>query len=107
MSSSKYILITIVFCGVTTLLSRVIPFVLLKKFSLPPKLVEFLSFVPIVIMAALWFSNLIIAKPGHLPEFNWQYVLASLPTFIAAVISKSLLVIVIVGMISLAVLRLI
>ena len=95
MSSSKYILITIVLCGVTTLLSRVIPFVLLKKFSLPPRLVEFLSFVPIVIMAALWFSNLIIARPGHLP------------TFIAAVISKSLLVIVIVGMISLAVLRLI
>ena len=107
MSSSKYILITIAFCGVTTLLSRVIPFVLLKKFSLPPRLVEFLSFVPIVIMAALWFSNLIIARPGHLPKFNWQYVLASLPTFVAAVISKSLLVIVIVGMISLAVLRLI
>ncbi|KJY55466.1 Branched-chain amino acid transporter [Lactobacillus kullabergensis] len=107
MSSSEYILTTIIFCGITTLLSRVIPFVLLKKFTLPPKLVEFLSFVPIVIMAALGFSNLLIANPGHLPQLNMQYALASLPTFISAIISKSLLIIVIVGMISLAVLRLI
>ncbi|MCT6828512.1 MAG: AzlD domain-containing protein [Lactobacillus helsingborgensis] len=107
MSSSNYTLLTILGCGLATWLSKVIPFILLKKFSLPEKLVDFLSFVPIVIMSALWFSNLLLAKPGHLPQFNVEYVLASIPTFAAAIISKSLLVIVLVGMVSLAVIRLI
>lgn len=68
--------------------------------------VDFLAFVPIVIMSTLWFSNLFTGNPGHLPQINMEYLLASVPTFIAAIISKSLLVIVAVGIVSLALLRL-
>ena len=69
--------------------------------------VDFLSFVPIVIMSTMWFSNLFTARPGQLPKVNLEFLMASIPTFIAAVISKSLLVVVIVGIIALAILRLI
>lgn len=107
MLSTNKTIITIIGCGLATWLSRVLPFVLLKKFTLPKIVIDFLSFVPIVIMAALWFSNLFIAVPGHLPKVNFDYLLASLPTFFAAMITKSLLVIVAVGIVSLAILRLI
>ena len=107
MSSSNYIYLTIIGCGIATWLSRVLPFFILKKFSLPKVIVDFLSFVPIVIMSTMWFSNLFTARPGQLPKVNLEFLMASVPTFIAAVISKSLLVTVIVGIIALAVLRLI
>lgn len=77
MPSSNEILLTIVLCGVVTWLSRVIPFVLLKYVKLSKGVIEFLSFVPI----------------------------ATLPTFLVAVITKNLLAIVAIGIVSLAVLR--
>ena len=106
MSSSNYLFLTIVGCGIATWLSRVLPFILLKKFTLSKVVVEFLSFVPIVIMSTMWFSNLFTAQPGQLPKINMEYLIASVPTLVSAVISKSLLVIVIVGIASLALLRL-
>lgn len=106
MPSFKITILTILGCGLATWLSRVLPFVLLKKFTLPKRVVDFLSFVPIVIMASLWFSNLLIGNPGHLPKLNTEYLFASIPTFISAIISKSLLVIVVVGIVSLALIRL-
>ena len=90
-----------------TWLSRVLQFVLLKKFDLPKPIIEYLSFVPIVIMSALWFDSLFIQKIGEFPQINYENLLASLPTVLSAIISKSLLVIVVVGIISLAIIRLV
>jgi branched-subunit amino acid transport protein len=105
MPSSSFILLTIVGCGLATWLSRVAPFIILKKYQLSPAIMEFLSFVPIVIMAALWFENLFHQNLGHLPSINYENFFASIPTVIGAVITKSLLVIVVIGIISLAVVR--
>ncbi|KRM61306.1 branched-chain amino acid transport [Paucilactobacillus vaccinostercus DSM 20634] len=105
MPSSSFILLTIVGCGLATWLSRVAPFIILKKYQLSPAIIEFLSFVPIVIMAALWFENLFHQNLGHLPSINYENFFASIPTVIGAVITKSLLVIVVIGIISLAVVR--
>ncbi|HAX1489223.1 TPA: AzlD domain-containing protein, partial [Enterococcus faecium] len=65
-----------------------------------------LSFVPIVIMSALWFSSLFTQNIGHLPQINLENALASVPTLLAAILSKSLLVIVLVGILSLSLIRL-
>lgn len=107
MLSFNFVLLTIFGCGLATWLSRVLPFWALRKVNLSPKVVEFLSFVPIVIMSALWFENLFHQNLGHLPTIDYPNLLASIPTVISAIISKSLLVIVVVGIISLAVVRLI
>ena len=105
MLSTSYILLTILGCTIATWLSRVLPFVLLKKFDLPKAIIEYLSFVPIVIMSALWFDGLFIQKIGEFPQINYENLLASLPTVVSAIISKSLLVIVVVGILSLAIIR--
>jgi branched chain amino acid ABC transporter len=105
MLSINYILLTILGCAIVTWLSRIVPFVLLKKFDMPKPLVEYLSFVPIVIMSALWFNSLFIQRIGELPEINYENLLASLPTVVSAIISKSLLVIVMIGILSLAIIR--
>ena len=105
MLSINYILLTILGCAIVTWLSRIVPFVLLKKFDMPKPLVEYLSFVPIVIMSALWFNSLFIQRIGELPEINYENLLASLPPVVSAIISKSLLVIVMIGILSLAIIR--
>lgn len=99
------VVLTIICCGIVAILSRVLPFVLLKYVHLSDRLVEFLDFVPIVIMTTLWFSNLFTPHLGNLPILNLEYLLASLPTFLAAIVTKNLLFIVLVGIISLAILR--
>lgn len=106
MPSFNFVLLTIVGTGVVTWLSRIIPFVVLKKFQLSKGVIEFLSFVPIAIMSVLWFENIFVQHIGHLPSIEWGNFLASLPTVASAIISKNLLVIVIVGVISLGVIRL-
>ena len=105
MLSTNYILLTILGCTIVTMLSRVLPLVLLKKFNLPKAVIEYFSFVPIVIMSALWFNSLFVQRVGEFPEINYENLLASLPTVLSAIISKNLLVIVIVGILSLAIIR--
>lgn len=107
MSTFNYTLLTILGCGLVTWLSRVLPFILLKKFSLSSTVLEYLNFVPIVIMSALWFSSLFTQHLGHLPSVNWPNLIASGPTLLSAILSKNLLVIVIVGVVSLGLIRLV
>ena len=107
MLSTNYIILTILGCSIVTWLSRVLPFILLMKFDLPKPVIEYLSFVPIVIMSALWFNSLFVQKIGEFPQINYENLLASFPTVLSAIISKSLLVIVVVGIISLAVIRIV
>ena len=104
MSSFNYVLFTIIGCGFAMWLSKVLPFILLKKFSLPAIVIEYLSFV---IMSALWFSQLFTQHLGRLPGINYENLLASLPTLISTIISKNLLITVIVGIISLALIRMV
>ena len=92
-------------CGLVTWLSRVAPFLLLKKMSLPKAVVEYISFVPVVILSALWFSSWFHGEPGHLPEADIENMAASLPAVLGAVLSKNLLVTVVTGMVSMAVIR--
>ena len=110
MPSSEYLFLTILGCTVATWLSRILPFLLkifliLKKICLPQKLLEYLSFVPIVIMSALWFSSLFEQRIGHLPSLNLPYLFASFPTILAAILTKNLLLIVLVGIASFALIQ--
>lgn len=100
------VFITILLAGLVTWLIRVVPFVLVKRFKLPAWLIDFLSFVPVAILTAIFVESLLIYRPGQWPCINIGNLLASVPTFVAAIISKNLLLIVIVGVISMAVVRL-
>lgn len=101
----SYQILTIAGAALVTWLSRVLPFVLLKNFNLPKPVVKYLSFVPVVILSALWFSSIFVQDLGHLPGVNWSNLLASLPTVLTAFLSKNLLLIVLVGIASLALIQ--
>ncbi|MTV83265.1 AzlD domain-containing protein [Secundilactobacillus folii] len=107
MALNSYVLLVIVSTCLVTWASRVIPFILLKRFKLSKLVVSFLGFVPICIMTALWMQSLFVQHLGQLPDLNVPNVLASIPTLLSAVLTKNLLVIVIVGVVSLGVLNLI
>lgn len=86
MLSTNHVILMILGCAIVTWLSRVLPFVLLKKFDLPKSVIEYLRFVPIVIMLALWFDSLFIQKIGELPQINYENLLAALSTVLSAII---------------------
>lgn len=99
------VLITIILCGLVTWLIRVVPFALVKAATLPKWLLQFLSFVPVAILAAIFVESLLVYHQGQWPSVNTENLIASIPAIIAGVISKSLLVVVIVGIVAMAVIR--
>ena len=105
MPSFSYIMLVVVSTGFVTWLCRVTPFFLLKRFTMPKWMLDFLSFVPVAIMSALVFNNMFIPHIGRLPGMNWPNILAAVPSVLAAVLTRSLLVIAIVGVLTLAVIR--
>ncbi|HEM3610589.1 TPA: AzlD domain-containing protein [Streptococcus suis] len=101
------ILLIILAAALVTWLPRVLPFVLTQDKSLPPKLVKFLSFLPITIIFALSLSSIMDEKVGSLPSFLLVESLAILPTFFVVLKTKNILLAVLVGVVTTAALRLI
>ncbi|WP_334124051.1 AzlD domain-containing protein [Streptococcus parasuis] len=101
------ILLIILAAALVTWVPRVLPFVLTKHKSLPPKLVKFLSFLPITIIFALTLSSIMDEKVGSLPSFLLVESLAILPTFFVVLKTKNILLAVLVGVVTTAALRLI
>ncbi|WP_243690886.1 AzlD domain-containing protein [Oenococcus oeni] len=50
--------------------------------------INFLSFVPITIISAILFENLLIEKNGQWPNLNFINCLAAIPTLLAGFLSK-------------------
>lgn len=98
------IIVTILLCGLVTWVPRVVPFILSKKLTFSKKLSEFLSYLPMCILMALFVQGLLVQQTG-LPTFNSENILASLPTIAVGIISRDLMWTVIVGIISMAALR--
>ncbi|CYW12256.1 AzlD domain-containing protein [Streptococcus suis] len=101
------VLLIILAAALVTWLPRVLPFVLTQNKSLPPKLVKFLSFLPITIIFALTLSSIMDEKVGSLPSLLPVESLALLPTFLVVLRTKNILLAVVVGVLTTAALRLI
>ncbi|HHT7814556.1 TPA: AzlD domain-containing protein [Streptococcus suis] len=101
------ILLIILAAALVTWLPRVLPFVLTQNKSLSPKLVKFLSFLPITIIFALTLSSIMDEKVGSLPSLLPVESLALIPTFLVVLRTKNILLAVVVGVLTTAALRLI
>ncbi|MDG4527581.1 AzlD domain-containing protein [Streptococcus suis] len=99
------ILLIILASALVTWVPRVLPFVLTQNKSLPPRMVKFLSFLPITIIFALTLSSIMDEKVGSLPSFLPVESLAILPTFFAVLKTKNILLAVLVGVVTTALLR--
>ncbi|AUA18197.1 AzlD domain-containing protein [Streptococcus suis] len=100
------VLLIILAAALVTWLPRVLPFVLTQNKSLPPKLVKFLSFLPITIIFALTLSSIMDEKVGSLPSLLPVESLALIPTFLVVLRTKNILLAVVVGVLTTAALRL-
>ena len=84
MAVNKFILIAILLGFVVSWVPRILPFVLVKYKGLPDIVVRFLHYLPVSILFALILSSLTTEKIGHLPQFKWMEILATVPTVIVA-----------------------
>ncbi|HFU4110468.1 TPA: AzlD domain-containing protein [Streptococcus suis] len=101
------ILLIILAAALVTWVPRVLPFVLTQNKSLPPRMIKFLSFLPITIIFALTLSSIMDEKVGSLPSLLPVESLALIPTFLVVLRTKNILLAVVVGVLTTAALRLI
>lgn len=104
MELSLYILIIIIGSGIVTLLPRVIPIVFLNDIKLKKSVINWLNYIPVSVLSALLAQELLFSN-GQISIFNNEKILAALPTFLVAILTKSLLGTVLVGIISMLIIK--
>ncbi len=102
---SNYILMAIIFSGLATWLSRILPFVLVKYRGLPLVVERFLKYLPVSIIFALILSSVSNAQIGQFPSFKWLDLVVVFPTTYVAFKYKNLILTVIFAVILIALLR--
>ncbi|PTI09616.1 hypothetical protein BU096_03655 [Staphylococcus xylosus] len=106
MTTTVHMLTIIVLCGVVTWLTRIIPFILITKIKLSERVIKWLSFIPITLFTALIIDGLIEQQEGVMGySINVPFLITMIPTIIIAVISRSLTITILSGIIIMAVLR--
>ncbi len=84
--------------GLVTYLPRVIPLILLSNRKIPRWMIEWLDLIPVAILAGLLFPLLFVSESsGNIDIFRLE-LLGAIPVIIFAVITKSLSLTVILGM---------
>ena len=96
---SKEYLMVILGMGLVTFLPRWLPLVYLTRRSLPSWLVEWLDFIPAAILSAILLPAMVTdSATGSLDPGRPEFIVA-IPTFVFAILTKSLGGTVIVGMV--------
>ena len=106
MEVSSYVLLIIIGSGIVTLLPRVLPLIFLNNIKLKEDVVNWLNYIPVAVLAALLAQELLLSN-GQISILNNEKLLAALPTFLVAILTKSLLGTVVVGVVSMLVIKLI
>ncbi|MFZ7943447.1 MULTISPECIES: AzlD domain-containing protein [Bacillaceae] len=91
--------------ALVTFIPRVLPIAILSRVELPEWAMRWLSYVPIAVMAALVGQELLLPNGRLAPLQNNLELIAALPAFIIAIVTRSLLGTVVAGILSLMVLR--
>ncbi|MGP7818342.1 AzlD domain-containing protein [Niallia sp. 01092] len=105
MTITTEFLLLLLGCMLVTIIPRVLPFILVRNFSIPKPVEKWLSFIPVCIFTGLIVESLLIKDKAGL-QLNWTVLLAVVPTFIVAIKTKSLLTTVLCGVFCMAVIRL-
>ncbi|MFF2457008.1 AzlD domain-containing protein [Peribacillus simplex] len=105
MEISGYILAVIVGISIVTFIPRVVPLVLLSKMEIPKWGIDWLKHVPVAVMAALLAQELLLSEQVFSIKDNALNLAAALPAFLVAIFTRSLLGTVVIGVLSLMILR--
>ena len=98
MVSTEYLAV-ILGMGLVTFLPRWLPLVYLTKRSLPSWLVEWLDFIPAAILSAILLPALVTDSATRAVDFGRPEFIVAIPTFVFAILTKSLGGTVIIGMV--------
>ena len=90
---------------IATLLPRILPITILSKIKLNKNVEEFLTYIPISILAALIAVELFTVDNKFSIQGNFLELLAAIPTALIAFKKNNLLLTVVVGIVSIAILR--
>ncbi|OCS90422.1 AzlD domain-containing protein [Caryophanon latum] len=99
-------LLLIVGCMVVTWLPRMLPFLVVRTVTLPPIVLRWLQYIPVCILSALVFETIFQVEERFV-TINWLHAVALVPTFVVAIWTKSLSLTVVVGVVTMACLRII
>ena len=103
----KIILFSIIGMAIVTYVPRVLPIVLLSNRKLPEVVINWLSYVPPAVLAALLIPSLLLREGAIDLGFSNLFLWVSIPTFAIAAKTKNLYVPVIFGMLLVIICRLI
>jgi len=98
MVSTEYLAV-ILGMGLVTFLPRWLPLVYLTKRSLPAWLIEWLDFIPAAILSAILLPALVTDAATRTIDLGRPEFIVAIPTFVFAILTKSLGGTVIVGMV--------
>lgn len=104
MTTSFAMILLMLGCAVVTWFPRVIPFILVRNIELPDVVLRWLSYIPVCILSALVLESLFKSN-GSIVTLDWLNVVAFIPTLFVAIYTKSLSKTVVVGVITMAILR--
>ncbi|MCC5812085.1 MAG: AzlD domain-containing protein [Ectothiorhodospiraceae bacterium] len=101
------ILLMILACMAVTIVPRVLPLVLAQVIRLPRLVEEWLTYIPIAVIAALLADQLLLV--GESPGITWSlpHVLAGIGALAIAAVTRSIALTVIGGVAMFAVLQLV
>jgi branched-subunit amino acid transport protein len=99
------ILLIILGCALVTFIPRVLPLMVLSQMELPKWLIRWLKNIPVAVMAALLAQELLLSDNQLSLSANHLKLLAAIPAFAIAILTKSLLGTVMAGIISMMVFR--
>ncbi len=83
------LILTILGCALVTAIPRVFPLMYLSVDSLPKASLKWLSFIPVAVMAALLFPDILVHQDKLFISFENTYLLAAIPSLILAWYTKS------------------
>lgn len=104
MEVSRTVLLIVIGGAIVTFLPRVVPLVVLSRMKLPESILRWLHYVPIAILAALVGQELFVHDDEVSMKLNPE-LLATIPTALVAIKTRSLFWTVIVGVIAFVLLR--
>ena len=105
MEINSYILLVILGSAIVTFIPRVLPLVLLSQMQIPEWGIKWLKHVPVAVMAALLGQELLLSDNHFSVSDNLLELIAAIPTFFVAILTRSLLGTVLVGVATLMLLR--
>tara|TARA_A100001037_G_C14530688_1_gene362922 strand:- start:100 stop:429 length:330 start_codon:yes stop_codon:yes gene_type:complete len=99
------ILYTIFGMSLITLLIKIIPAILVSNIKIPDYLNKILEFVPLAVLSSMVVQFIIIDNGKLNLSFTNEFLWASVPTLIVALIFKSLFITIIIGLLTIVLLR--